>query len=66
MINLNVFFTHVRGGAEVEGVGGAQAGAQCSVGREGGDDGISLTTTLCYRNQTGGMDKVWRVGAEAE
>ena len=66
MINLNVLFIHVRGGAEVEGGGRAQAGAQCSVGREGGDDGVILTTTLCYRNQAGCMDKVWRVGAEAE
>ena len=66
MINLNVFSIHVRGGAEVEGGGRAQAGAQCSVGREGGDEGVILTTTSCYRNQAGGVDKVWRVGTEAE
>ena len=65
-INLNVFFIHVRGGVKVEGGGGAQAGALCSVGREGGDDGVTLTTISCYRNQAGGVDKMWRVGTKAE
>ena len=65
-LNLNVSFLHDHGGAEVEGGGRAQAGAQCSVGRGGGDDGVILTTMSCYRNQAGGVDKVWRVGTEAE